>query len=175
MKLEEITKWASTFRAEATQILSGVESSKTRRLTLDSSYKRLGSLTLKQDDLFRQSLRCVEHELYRAAHVMAWAAFMDLLHERLMDGWLSHIQSTRPKWKIKHAEDLRNWSDHQVIESAAEVKMISKTVMKGLHGLLNKRNECAHPEDYYPSLNDTLGYIDELFKRIERIQGTVPS
>lgn len=69
---------------------------------------------------------------------------------------------------------MRNWSDHQVIETCTEVKMVSKTVMKGLHGLLNKRNECAHPEDYYPGLNDTLGYMDELFKRIEHIQNIKP-
>ncbi len=43
-------------------------------------------------------------------------------------------------------------------------------MMKALHGLLNKRNECAHPEDYYPSLNDTLGYLDEIFKRIGMLQ-----
>ncbi len=91
-----------------------------------------------------------------------------------MVGWLLEIQSARPKWNVKRAEDLRNWSDHQIIEASAEVKMVSKTVMKGLHGLLNKRNECAHPEDYYPSLNDTLGYIDELFKRIEHVQSTMP-
>lgn len=174
MNLENIPAWAAALKAEARQVLSQVESSRDRRFTLDSSYRRLGRLSIKQDDLFRQALRCVEFELYRAAHVMAWAAFMDLLHDRLAAEWLSETQSVRPKWKINRAEDLRNWSDHQVIETSAEVKLITKIVMKGLHGLLNKRNECAHPEDYYPGLNDTLGYIDELFKRVERIRNTVP-
>lgn len=174
MNLQDITKWASAYEAEAGTILSSVESSKARRFTLEVSYKRLDSLSLKQDDLFRQSFRCIEHELYRAAHVIAWAAFMDFLHVYLASGWLAAVQSARPKWKVKQAEDLRNWSDHQVIETCTEVKMVSKTVMKGLHGLLNKRNECAHPEDYYPGLNDTLGYMDELFKRIEHIQNIKP-
>lgn len=165
MNVEEVVKWAAVLKAETAQLLGTVESSKTRRLTLNSSYEKLGKLSLKQDDLFRQALRCVEHELYRAAHVMAWAAFIDFLHECMVKGHLSELQNARPKWKIKRAEDLRNWSDYQTIEAAMEIGTVSKTVMKALHGLLNKRNECAHPEDYYPSLNDTLGYIDELFKR----------
>lgn len=42
--------------------------------------------------------------------------------------------------------------------------------MKALHGLLNRRNECAHPSEYFPDLNETLGYIGELFKRIKQLQ-----
>jgi hypothetical protein len=42
--------------------------------------------------------------------------------------------------------------------------------MKALHGLLNRRNECAHPSEYFPDLNQTLGYVSELFSRIEWLQ-----
>ena len=42
--------------------------------------------------------------------------------------------------------------------------------MKALHGLLNRRNECAHPSDYFPDLNETLGYLSELFQRIEYLE-----
>jgi hypothetical protein len=170
VRLEHIPRWAIELKAEATQILSTVESSRSRRLTLDASYERLGQLSLKQDDLFRQALRCVEHELYRAAHVMAWAAFADYLHEVLVTWRSKELQEQRPKWKIRYAEDLRSYSDFQIIEATAVTRLVSKTAMKGLHGLLNKRNECAHPEDYFPGLNDTLGYLDEIFKRIESIQ-----
>lgn len=170
MTIEEIVRWAVVLKAETAQILGAVETSKTRRLTLNSSYEKLGALTLKQDDLFRQALRCVEHELYRAAHVMAWAAFVDLLHELIVASRLKELQNARHKWVVKRPEDLRNYSDFQVIEVAVDIRIISKTVMKGLHGLLNKRNECAHPEDYFPTLNDTLGYIDEIFKRAEYIR-----
>ena len=45
-------------------------------------------------------------------------------------------------------------------------RLITNSVMRALQGLLAKRNECAHPEDYEPSINDTLGYLDEMMKRI---------
>ena len=39
-----------------------------------------------------------------------------------------------------------------------------------LHGLLTRRNECAHPSTYLPGLNETLGYIAETLNRIEYLQ-----
>jgi len=47
---------------------------------------------------------------------------------------------------------------------------LTKSEMKALHGLLNKRNECAHPSEYFPDLNETLGYISELLNRIRKIR-----
>jgi hypothetical protein len=48
----------------------------------------------------------------------------------------------------------------------------NKTTMKALHGLLNKRNECAQPSGYSPDLNRTLGFIGELVDRIKKLQTT---
>jgi hypothetical protein len=67
-------------------------------------------------------------------------------------------------------EDLREWGEFAVIEAGKEAGAYSKTTMKALHGLLNRRNECAHPSEYFPDLNETLGYIGELFKRIKQLQ-----
>jgi hypothetical protein len=39
-----------------------------------------------------------------------------------------------------------------VIETGRVVKAYNKTTMKALHGLLNTRNECAHPSDFYPGI-----------------------
>ena len=73
----------------------------------------------------------------------------------------------RPKWNLSAVEDLRDWGEFQVIEAGRDARLYSKTVMKALHGLLTRRNECAHPSDYYPDFNQTLGFISELFQRIE--------
>lgn len=50
------------------------------------------------------------------------------------------------------------------------VGIYNKTVMKALQGLLNKRNESAHPSDYFPDMNETLGYMSEIFQRVERLK-----
>ncbi len=57
-----------------------------------------------------------------------------------------------------------------MIEAARDVGLCRKNEVKALLGLLNKRNECAHPSDFYPGLNHTLGFVSELLQRIERLQ-----
>jgi hypothetical protein len=48
--------------------------------------------------------------------------------------------------------------------------ILQKMTQKALHGLLNKRNECAHPSEFYPDLNSSLGYVSEIFQRVELLQ-----
>lgn len=166
MKIEPVLKRVQTFREIVSSILAKVETSPTRIITVENSYVQLEQLSLKQDDLFRQALRCAENGLYRAAHVMAWAAFVDFIHFKLAEDGFVKLRKARPKWTIKAVEDLREISDYQIIEACANINLIRRTEKRALHGLLNKRNECAHPEDFYPGINESLGYLSELIQRI---------
>jgi hypothetical protein len=102
---------------------------------------------------------------------MVWAGFMDFLEERLASDSLKKLRGARPKWSIKSMEELREYvSEHQLIDAARDVGLCRKNEVKALLGLLNKRTECAHPSDFYPGLNDTLGFVSELLQRIETLQ-----
>lgn len=159
------------FEREAHQILSVHESTPSRIVLLENTYKRLTALSVRQDELFRQALRCIENELFRSAHVMAWAGFMDFLEEKLASDGLKKLRAIRPAWKVTTVEELReNVVEFQLIEVTRDIGLCTKTEMKALHGLLNKRNECAHPSDYFPSLNESLGYVSEILQRIGRLQ-----
>jgi hypothetical protein len=155
---------------EANAILATHEAASARVMTLEPSYDALGALSIGQDELFRESLRAVEVGLYRAAHVLAWAGFVDYLHELLGGEHLAAVQTARAKWKLDSAEDFREYSEFQVIEAGKAAGVYRNTMMKAMHGLLNRRNECAHPTDYFPDLNETLGYIGELIKRVKQLQ-----
>ncbi len=152
---------------DAKRLLALHEAAPARSITLEQSYKRLGALSLVQDELFRESLRAVEAGLFRASHVLAWAGFIDFLHTFISSAGLAKITAVRSGWGLHVAEDLRDHADYQVIEAARDAGFYTKTVMKALHGLLNKRNEAAHPSEYFPDLNETLGYVSEIFHRIE--------
>ena len=165
-KIKELLKKKKLFEDAAHQILGAHEDSKSRIVTLNSSYKELSLLNLKQDDLFRQAFTCIEKECYRAAHVMSWAAFMDFLEEKIFEDGGTKLNNERPNWSARNPEDIREEiNEYQIVEVLRSLGLCTKSEMKGLHGLLNKRNECAHPTDYYPGLNDTLGYISEILKR----------
>jgi hypothetical protein len=167
--LADALKWVAELESEARAILATHEASSDRILTLEGSYATLGALSLDQDQLFRESLQALEAKLFQASHVLAWAAFVDFLHEFLFTGHLRALQTARPKWNLAAPEDLRDWGEFAVIDAGKEAGAYSKTTMKALHGLLNRRNECAHPSEYFPDLNETLGYIGELFKRIKQL------
>jgi len=170
--IEQFLRRVNNFRQEARLILARHETSSARIITISSSYAKLKALSLKQDELFRQSLRCIENSLFRAAHVLSWAGFIDFYEEKIASKKFKKLHAAYPAWsKYKTLEDLReNVAEYQLIESGKTVGLLSKNEMKALHGLLNKRNECAHPSNYFPQLNDTLGYVSELIQRVESLQ-----
>jgi hypothetical protein len=170
VEIAELLRRVVSLDSEAQRVLATHEAAPARTVTLEDSYNRLGKLSIAQDELFRETLRAVEVDLYRAAHVLAWAGFMDFLQKHLCADGLAALSAVRPKWKVTASEDLREHADYQVIEAGKEAGFYPKSVMKALHGLLNKRNESAHPSDYFPDFNETLGYVSELFQRIAYLQ-----
>lgn len=170
--VQEIYHKVQVFEKEAHKILGKHETAPSRIILLDKTYTKLSGLSLQQDDLFRQALRCVENELFRAAHVMAWAGFMDFLEEKLALEGFKALKSIRPKWSFTGVEDLREHvPEYQLIEASQALGLCTNKEKKALLGLLNKRNECAHPGDYSPGLNESLGFISELLRRIHALKG----
>lgn len=169
--LQDLMSRIHVFENEAHSILARHEAAVSRVITLEDTYKRLSGLSLRQDELFREALKCVENRLFKAAHVMAWAGFMDYLEEKMMSEYLVEIKAARPKWSISSIDDLREQAtEYQLVEVCRQVKFLSRNEEKALLGLLNKRNECAHPSNYEPGLNETLGFISELLSRINMLQ-----
>lgn len=158
------------FEEEAHLIFGRLESSKSRSVTLDKSYNELAGLSVKQDDIFRQALRCVENELFRAAHVMAWAALVDCFHSLVASDGFAQLNDSRPNWNIKSIEQLaEQFTEHALIEAMEAMGVFGKSEKKAFLGMLSKRNECAHPGAYFPGYNETLGYISEVFSRLKRL------
>ena len=155
----------TTFAHEVFGRFEGAGQSRT--IQLHTTYLKVDILNSKQDDLIRQALRCTEHELYRAAHVMAWSAAIDFLTDYANLDALQAICRVRPKWKIRDLENLKeDHGEYAIIEAMKEAGLIRKGEQKAFQGLLSKRNECAHPSGYYPDLNQSLGYISEIIDRL---------
>jgi hypothetical protein len=171
--LDEVLVRVAALESDVKAIAARHESAPSRLITLEQSYDGLSALSIDQDELFREALRAIENGLYRAAHVLGWAGFIDFLHAYL---WLHHetpLLVERSAWNLRGPDDFRDQTDFAVIESGRVVGAYGRTVMKALHGLLNKRNECAHPSDYYPDLNGALGYLSDVLGRIRFLQGRV--
>ncbi|HEU5159784.1 MAG TPA: hypothetical protein VFU43_22505 [Streptosporangiaceae bacterium] len=141
-----------------------------RVVVLENAYNSLALLNIKQDDMMRQALRCAENGLYRAAHVMAWAACMDYIAEKLSADNLVALRAVRPGWRGRDIREIAEYiAEYQIVEALKAVGLATKNETNGLLGLLRRRNECAHPTGYLPQVNETLGYIDEILQRITKL------
>jgi hypothetical protein len=176
-QLDEVVRRADAFRQEAHELFGRFESAPSRVMQLDESYKALGVLNLKQDELMRQAFRCVENELYRAAHVMAWAAFMDFYEEILQSDGLAALRTARPAWRnVRDIEEVREYqAEYALLELAQPLRLASKNEMKALQAMLNKRNQCAHPSSFVADLNKTLGFISEVLHYLDLLAGKRPT
>tara|TARA_R110002094_G_scaffold8647_4_gene18216 strand:+ start:867 stop:1337 length:471 start_codon:yes stop_codon:yes gene_type:complete len=153
-----------------------MENSKERRFTLGDSYTKLSKLSLKEDELFRQALRCVELEVFRAAHIMAWCGYMNCIYRLLESDGFTQLAIARPNWSISSIEDLReNYTEHAVVDVLKIMSVVGKAEQKAMFGMLSKRNECAHPTDYFPDFNQSLGYLSEIFMRLEKLEKRFPN
>lgn len=171
MRFERVLSRVNSFLDEAHRILSVHETAPSRAVLLDETYKELQQLSLKQDELLRQALRCVENKLYRAAHILVWTALIDLIESILASDDFKKLKSVRPKWNTYSLDEFReDISEFQVIEACKDLKLLRRSEMRVLHGLLSKRNLCAHPSDFFPDYNQTLGYIADVLNMIKGIQ-----
>jgi hypothetical protein len=172
MMFDDILRRAISFQKSAHQILSVDESAPSRVVILDYTYKNLAKLSVSQDELLRQSLRCIENELYRASHILAWTALMDLLENKLASDNFAKLNSVRTKWNITCLDDLRdNCTEFSIVEACKDLKLATKGEMRMLHGFLGKRNLCAHPSNFFPNYNQTIGYFADILSSMNTLQG----
>lgn len=167
--LSRVTRQIEHFESSAHEALSHYETaSRSRVVTLDATRRKVQGLSVQQHELLLEALECVERGMYRAAHVSAWQSFIDFLGEKLSSDGFIKVGSLRTKWPaFASLEEFREYANEfDQIVLARELKLLTKAEAKILHGMLSKRNECAHPGSYRPDLNETLGYVSELINRI---------
>ncbi len=165
----DIGQWifkAKQAEREAHEILAKHETSPSRVVLLEDLLKLLSGTPVDVQDYFRESITCLEQELFRAAIVMSWAGHFHVYSEELFTKHESDIKSLRTKWKFGDVNELKeNYPEAQIIEVAKEVKFTSKAKLRVLQGQLSTRNQCAHPTLYKPSLNSAIGYVDEMVRQ----------
>jgi hypothetical protein len=162
---------ATAFVEETNQLFSRTETSHARVITLDQTRKKIQGLSLQQDELLEQAVRCIEFGVHRAAHVMGWAAFVDLLEEKLRSDRLVKVHGARPAWSKHTTIELirENVPEFQLVEVARDVGLFGKAEAKSLLRLLAKRNECAHRSGYRFDLNEAIGFVSEIVNRMQRL------
>ncbi|MEO5921400.1 MAG: hypothetical protein ABIQ01_09695 [Pseudolysinimonas sp.] len=173
--MSDIADWhdrAASFEDEAARLLGTASGTvKSRAVTVEKTYDSIVLLNSKQDGFLRQALRCVSAGLNRAAQIMAWLAMVNLIFEKLSEDKLVALRRERPAWTGADIYEIaETQTEFAIVEILQLVGLATKTEKKNLHGLLSRRNECAHPTNYQPTSNEALGYIDEVINRMRTLQ-----
>ena len=129
------------------------------------------SIDLAESELLKLAQKCVDHDLYLPAYVMAWAAFMEFLFEKLSADGLVALRALHPAWQGDNIREIAEYvPEREFVESLKPLGFCTKNEQSGFVSLLQRRNECAHPTSgYRPGLNETLGYISELLNRTKAL------
>lgn len=166
MTEDTLTKWVVKARkaeAAAHKVLAIHESALSRVILLEELPKQLTGLPVDVAEYFRESIRCLEVNCIRAGIVTAWCGFFELFLVNLYSSHEADIRTKRPKWVFADLPELKEQvGEAQLIDAAREVRFIGKARLRVLQGHLATRNQCAHPTLYTPSLNQGIGYVDEL-------------
>jgi hypothetical protein len=170
LKVGKILDSVRAFETEAHQILATEETSPSRVITIKATYEKLNNLSLKQDELFRQAIDCAKYGFYRAAYVLAWAGAVDVIFE-VLDVNFATLQAAKPDWKGADVHEMAEYKpEYDFVTVVKDLNLATKNQAKSLYGLLHRRNEAAHPTDYTPDINMTLGYISEVLDVVKRFK-----
>jgi hypothetical protein len=163
--VQEWNRRAARAREDAHRILAGHERSVSSRvIILEDLMKRLAPLPIDVESYFKEAVKCLEVRLTRAAIVLSWSGFFQLFAERLYADYEQDIRANR-NWSFKDLSDLKEQrTEHAIIEVAKVVGMINNAKRRDYQGDLSKRNRCAHPTMYQPSLNTAIGFVDEMIR-----------
>jgi hypothetical protein len=162
-RVEGIVKEAREFERDAIDLLARHESAPARTFNLQRTLEELKGLSLKQEKLLEDSVKCIRMGIFRGAYVLSWAAMADYLEGWLAEDKQGNLSSKYPSWNTSSAKGLReSTSESQIITALRKCGYFAKDEEKALIDLLNRRNLCAHPTTYTPNLNMTLGFLSEL-------------
>lgn len=168
-----IREWAAratTARKEAHRILAQHEQARSRVILLTDLPKELSGLPVDVQDYFREACTCLEQDCRRAATVLSWAGFFHVFVEALLARHEADLRSQRPKWSFKDATELKEkYPEAQILQAAQLVGFISKSKLRQYDGLLSRRNDCAHPTLYTPTLNSAVGFLDDMIQQTARL------
>ena len=164
-----ITYWnkkALIAKREAHKILATHESSVSRVILLEDLLKSLNDLPIDVQDYFKEAIVCLENYLLRSAIVLSWSGFFHVILEKNYNENENKIRRIRDKWHFNDINELKeNYGEYQILETLRKANLITRSEFKVYQGQLSLRNKCAHPTLFKPSLNSSIGFVDDMIRQ----------
>jgi hypothetical protein len=163
IELPEFLKTVVTLETDSRHLLLTYELIQSRVKSLEPILERLDELNLEQSLLLHESVLAAQAGLFRASHVLAWIDFSDYLSKLVAPDTGSNSSPDSVDDEPRRPKDIA------LINIGRRLRLYNEATKKVLEGLLNDRNQCAHPSEYNPNLNDTMTFLGRLIGVMEAL------
>jgi hypothetical protein len=135
--------------------------------------RRIKALGVKDLDYFDEGLDCVQYaQAPRAAIVMAWTGFIDLLQLKFDRDKYTDLNAIlklefhgvyKRVGQIKTREDLVDYFDDALLlQAAKKIGWLKRHAFTQLDAMRDERNNCAHVQEYAVTPRTALGFYDKV-------------
>jgi hypothetical protein len=139
---------------------------------------RLEKLGVNQMDYFNEGLNCIQFaRAPRAAVVLGWSGFVDLLHQRFLRdlaAFNSTLRSHRPRLHANLGDlqsliDFEALKDKDAVELGFQMKLYNHHSKIQLGAMRDLRNACAHVGQDPADIQNALGFFSNLVRYLPSI------
>jgi hypothetical protein len=139
---------------------------------------RREQLGVTQLDYFNEGLNCIQFaRAPRAAVVLGWSGFVDLLHQRFSRdpvAFNSLLRSYRPRLHsvlgdLQSPTDFEALKDKDAIELGFQMKLYDHHAKTQLDAMRDLRNACAHVGQDPADIQVALGFFSQLVRFLPSI------
>ena len=133
----------------------------------------LKAINCPQLSYFNEGLNCIQFaQAPRAAIVLAWTGFIDLLHQRFARDFKTFNNAYSAKFEklhkksgdIESLEQLRELKDWEALTIGKHLGLFQNFPYVQLDAMRAQRNNCAHVEEFQVTTMIALGYYSQLVK-----------
>lgn len=114
----------------------------------------------------KEAILCLSVNALRAAIVFVWVGAIADIKARI---WLhgastvtAAFQKYNAKAKLNAHDDLLRFQEVDILKVAQDLGVIDKAQHKILGHALDLRNQCGHPNKYWPSISKAKAHIDDV-------------
>lgn len=140
----------------------------------------LQKLGIKELNYFEEGLDCIQYaQAPRAAIVLGWTGFIDLLESRLERNAFTELNAIlktdfhgihKTLGHVKSRKELvENFDDRMLLEAGRKLKFYHSKVWSQLNAMRDERNNCAHVEEYAVTVPIAMGYYAHLIQYLPLI------
>ena len=135
--------------------------------------QELQKLGIKELKYFEEGLDCIQYaQAPRAAVVLGWTGFIDLLETRLERDTFKDLNAILKMEfhgiynKVGHLRSRKdlvdNFDDRMLLEAGRKLKFYESKVSSQLNAMRDERNNCAHVEEYAMTIPLAMGFYAHL-------------